>query len=526
MEKDNTTTVLTRFVKQLDIPVTKQSISDQLEKHPDYDSLLAYSDVLDYYRIPNAAYKLNFEQLAEVPVPFIAHLSGRRFGVVTRFDDKKVIMSDEKWNNKTIPISEFKKQYSGSVLIAEKDNASGEADYAAKHQSEMMSNLRLPVALTGALLTLLVLLFLHTDYIASAKLPIVLLTIFKTAGLLTSVMLLIQSIDTNNPLIQKFCGGDNNKDCNAILSSKAAKVNAWLSWSEVGFFYFAGTWLVLVFNSKHTALIQSLALLNVVSLPYTVYSIYYQWRVAKQWCVFCCAVQGLLWLEFFAFLPFLLRAIQMPNAVEWSSLLTGMVVPVIFWMLAKPYLLQAKQISPLKRQLRTFKYNKDLFEKMMQNEIKYALPPDEHSLIIGNREAETVITMVSNPYCQPCARAHKALDEWLTNRPDIKLQVIFSTENNEKDRNTKIAAHLLTLKYSQNDTILKKALNDWYEQKQKNYEAWAEEHPAESMIDTHEQLEAQKAWCKLTEIKATPTLFLNGRRLPKTYQTEDLKYFI
>jgi len=146
----------------------------------------------------------------------------------------------------------------------------------------------------------------HTTYFTNLSWQIILLTLFKTAGLITSILLLIQSIDSNNPLVQVLCQGGGKTDCNAILSSKAAKVpipiaiGIELTWSEVGFFYFAGTWLLLLFGGGSPAIWQALALLNFISLPYTVYSIYYQARVAKQWCVLCCTVQALLWLEFFS----------------------------------------------------------------------------------------------------------------------------------------------------------------------------------------------------------------------------------
>ena len=51
------------------IPVTRQSISDELGKHADYYSLRAFSDVLDRWNIPNDAYKLSFEELAAVQFP-------------------------------------------------------------------------------------------------------------------------------------------------------------------------------------------------------------------------------------------------------------------------------------------------------------------------------------------------------------------------------------------------------------------------------------------------------------------------
>jgi hypothetical protein len=288
METDNTTRVLTRFIAALAIPVTRQSINDELQKHPEYNSLLAFSDVLDHWRVPNGACQLTVEQLAEVPLPFIAHLSKKEFAVVTALNEKQVTVSNERWNGKVLPMEEFKKLYSGTILIAEKDVESGEPDYANKRKKEIVDDWRLPVVFTGAAIILLAFLTLHTSYLNTFSLQVGLLTFFKTAGLVTAVFLLMQSIDANNPLIQRLCGGDNNRDCNAILSSKAAKITAWLSWSEVGFFYFAGTWLVLLFNSGHTAIIQALALLNIVSLPYTFYSINFQWRVVKMVPVLLC----------------------------------------------------------------------------------------------------------------------------------------------------------------------------------------------------------------------------------------------
>jgi hypothetical protein len=526
MKKDNSTMAISHLVAALGIPVTRQTINDELNKHPDFNSLLAISEVLENLNIPNAAYNISFDQLNdEIKGPFIAVTASNQFLLVNHLDGKQAIVSNERWNKHRMDIEEFKKQYSGKVLIAEKDEESGEPDYKSKRRKEIGNNLRLPAVIGSAAALLACWLLFRSSYLDVLNWQTALLTLFKTAGLVTAVLLLMQSIDSNNPLIQKLCGGDNNKnDCNAILSSKAAKVTEELSWSEVGFFYFAGTWLVFIFNSNNSSVIAALAFLNIISLPYTFYSILHQWKVAKQWCKLCLAVQAVLWLEFFAFLPTLIGGLHAPALNDYLVLFTGLVIPVLGWVLLKPYLLLSKQIAPLKSQLRQFKYNKELFDKMLKDEMQYALPEDSHTVILGNPEAENVITMVSNPYCQPCAKAHKAL-EWLEGRDDVKLQVVFSTQN-ETDKNAQVALHLLAMQQSQSGTSLKKALDDWYSQKQKSYSAWAEIYPKTTEITDFESLNKQREWCKLTEIKGTPTLFLNGRKLPYNYQPEDLKYFI
>lgn len=526
MHKNNINQVLYLLVKELDIPVTSQAIENEIAKHPEHESLLAISELLNHWRIPNGAYNVSFEELAQVPVPFIAYFTDNEFAVVTRLTETEATVSNDRWKNHTMKIEKFKKKYNGSVLIAEKDAESGEMDYNRKHRQELVNSLRMPFfyALSG----MLALLFLlaHTSYISAFGWQTGLLTLFKTAGVATAVLLLIQSIDANNPLISKLCSGGNKTDCNAILSSKAAKITDELSWSEAGFFYFAGTWLVLLFNSNHVAIIQSLAILNIVSLPYTFYSIYFQWRVAKQWCVFCCTVQALLWLEFFAFLPSLMHGVQAPDFREWISLATGMALPVLGWMLLKPYLMQGKKLEMLKYQLRDFKYNTNLFKTLLKDEKEYILPAEEDSIVIGNREAEHVITMVSNPYCQPCSRAHKTLDEWLAGRDDIKMQVVFSTPPDEMDDRTQVAKHLMSIQKFQDDVSLHHAMNDWYEQKQKDYDAWTKSYPVKEKADCSQALEVQREWCKTTEITGTPTIFINGRKLPNNYQLEDIRYFL
>jgi len=526
--KSNLSQVLTCFVRDLDIPVTGNSVDEELEKHPDYPSLFAASEVLNNWHVPNAAYPLAFKELldARLEEPFIAHLvnKGGEFVLVSHLDEQYAIVSNERWRKHRLSAGDFEKMYSGTILVAEKDPESGEIDYNTKRRKEFVNKARIPFVVSGAVVLLAAYLFIHPAYFTSLNWPIAFLTLFKTAGLFVTVMLLMQSIDANNPLIQRLCTGKNN-DCNAILSSKAAKISEELSWSEAGFFYFAGTWLALLFNSGHPGIMAMLALLNLISLPYTFYSIYYQWRVAGQWCIFCCTVLVLLWAEFFALLPSLVNGIQMPGLREWSALLICLALPVLAWILIKPWLSQAQEIQPLKQQLHAFKFNTELFNKMLAGEAKYALPEEENSIIIGNREAEHIITMVSNPFCQPCSKAHKTLDEWLANRADIKLQLIFSAGSDERNPKARVAHHLMALQSNQNDSSLKKALNDWYEQKYKDYESWAKSYPVRG-YESHSALEKQREWCTLVEIKSTPAIFINGRRLPQNYQPEDIKYFI
>ena len=436
--------------------------------------------------VENAAHRLDFEELGEAPTPFLAHVktNGGDLVLVKRIENDRYYLSSDKWDSHKVDADEFKKMYNGIVLSAE----SSDRPASVVTAPAILKQVKTPALCAGAILILSAVLVFHSTYTQGISLQSALLALFKTAGLITSVLLLIQSVDSNNPLVQVLCQTQGKTDCNAILSSKAAKAFWGFSWSEIGFFYFAGTWLLFLFGGNSPAVWQTIVLLNFISLPYTFYSIYYQWRVAKQWCVLCCTVQALLWLEFIAIallspLSFVLKDSSggegWGEASALSTIFTCLLSPVILWLSLKPLFLKLQQLQPLKQQLRRFKYNAELFNKMLTEQPKYTLPNESWSIVLGNAEAENIITMVSNPYCPPCSKTHQLLDDLLNQRTDIQARIVFTANNDERDRKTPISRHLMALNDSADKATMKHALHDWYQQKQKSYEAWALMYPVE-----------------------------------------------
>jgi uncharacterized membrane protein/glutaredoxin len=528
MKDNNSAVVLYLVIKNLKIPVTRHSVIEEIQKYPDQFSLAAISDILDHWLIPNAAYNASVKEIieTEIPAPFIACFREGKFVMVNEINGDYAKISDEHGDNQQFDIAEFRKKYRGTILAFQKDSSSGETDYDRKRRREIGDDLRVPFIIAG-LTTVFVLFLLSTPGALSIfKTHIISLFLFKSAGLAISVLLLMQSLDANNPVVKRICGSDENKNCNAILSSNAAKIADELSWSEVGFFYFAGTWLTLLLNSNNPALIEILAIMNVFALPYTVYSIYYQWRIAKQWCIFCCAVQAILWLEFFSNVSNLQGGLHLPGIQDSSKLLIGLFIPVIIWMFIKRLLMSSGELNLLKPELYRFKYNKDFFKNILEKEGRHQLVPEEDTIVMGNREADHVITIVSNPYCSACSDAHKILDELMDIRDDVKLQFVFLTRIYSKELDKKVLTHFMNLRSRYDDSGVKKALGEWYEQKTKSYDLWRLNHPVDDFNDDAEEIVKQKVWCKSVGITGTPTLFINGRKLPDPYKPEDIKYLL
>jgi protein-disulfide isomerase len=516
------------FVKELNIPVTKTSIKLEFEKHPQQHSLLAINDVLNTFGINNAAYEIETKQLDNEFCPFIAHLSRNNgeFVIVKQLSADKVLVSGQTLKTEQLPRADFDAAYDGSILIADAEDASGEADYQQNRRKEIIESLKVPFIAASLLAASLLYVLQNQDRVSSLSWTVVIWGILKSIGLLISILLLVQSLDANNSFIQRLCTSGKNLNCNAILKSKAANVTEGLSWSEVGFFYFSSTTLILLFYGSSLSVLQSLALFNLLCLPYTFYSVYYQYKIAKQWCVFCSGIQALFWLEFFTSFHLLLLPVIWPSFTQIAGMLILFILPVAAWVFLKPFLKAKQEAESARQQLSIYKNNAELFNKVLVSQKQQVQPDDDFAIVLGNNEPKKVITIVSSPTCPPCSKAHQLLENWLNKDESLQLRVIFSVLPAEQESvKYKVIRHLLALK-SAPGQMLKQAMHTWYGQKEENVESWIAKFPAPQEQEPDGILAKQQQWCDSVGINFTPTVFINGYKLPDPYHLEDIKYLI
>lgn len=535
--KENCIETVGKLLLALNVKVTNTTLQNDLYNHPDYPSLLSISDVLSGYGVANISVKTSIDKLTEVPLPCIIPLNGESdhntyFALVESVDDNAVrYFHPEKHEWEEISKENFKKKWpSGIVLLADAADAVGEKDYKSKRREERRLNIAgYATWLALPILTIITCIITFATYGLAAGFPVIFM-LFTLLGCGVSGLLLWYELDQYNPLLQQICSSGKKVNCGAILNSKASKI-AGVSWSAIGFTYFSGSlFSMLVMGATNPGALVALAWLNTLAIPYVFFSVYYQWQIAKQWCVLCLCIQALLVLQLITTTTAGWHTIAPLSTVATLSnsvpVVLSFATPFIILNLLLPAYRAVRGNKRTKTQLQRLKHNPLIFEALLVKQKSITESTKGLGIILGNPNATNKIIKVCNPYCGPCAQAHTPMEELLHNNPDLQIQILFTATNDEGDTRAPSVKHLLAIA-EKGETLTRQALDDWYLADKKDYEVFAAKYPMNGELKKQDnKVNAMKEWCDKTEIAFTPTFFVNGYQLPDIYTVNDLKYFL
>ncbi|KQS36817.1 cysteine peptidase family C39 domain-containing protein [Pedobacter sp. Leaf194] len=517
---NNSTWVTFRILQILNIQANSFTVKKIIESHPDFSSLLSISDTLQEFKVKSTAFLVKKEEFNSkgLSFPFIAHLpeNGGEFVIVNKIVDENVHLENQKNGKFEIPQFEFINKWEGVSLYPTISEKSAERDYRVNQVKNLFYYSKF-VGLMILLTNIFYLLIADKFFFYDNNLALGL----KLGGIVITSVLLFKSVSFNNPLVNMACGILKNGNCDSVLTSPASRLTSWLSWSEVGFYYFFGTFLCLVINPELELIVK---LINLLSLPYTVYSIRYQFK-NKSWCILCCGVQIVLWLEAWNFSLSSHAATQL-NLRIFLEVLWSFSIPVVFWSGLKLISIKSQEVVSLTKQLNKIKFNTPLFIDAISKEPKNVVDQAIFPIVIGNSKAQTTVTIVSNPYCRPCAEAHIWLSNWLEGRNDIKIEIIFAVTDNKNDVRNIVAKHMIALSRMKDPEVMRAAIDEWYKKQTNNYENWINRYPVNYELDANEVIKAHRKWCNSANITSTPTILINGQKLPEPFILSDIKYLI
>ena len=521
----------------LGVPYTNGYLKERLSIHPHYPSLLSLADLLNEYDIEHVPVILEPEHLKELSYPAVAHLNTGEgiFVILREIHENQIEYLDMEKGPVKEPLTAFEEKWSGSLLLLEANDYSKEPDYK-QHQLDEKTrqwSIRAGMVAGALFISLLFITGLFYGVQTSIWLPLILI---KTTGIVVGTLLIINTFGAVSQRSHKLCklGTSSEKlDCAKVLNSKAAKPLSWLSMAEIGWLYFStsllGLFLTLLYQQT-TTFFWLLAWINVLSLPYTVFSIYYQARVAKKWCVLCLAVQLLLWLEFIVLHPFLGQAIPHFNWENSLILLLSYLLPLILWLLAKPFLGWSRELAELKQRLIVFENEPDIFTDLLSKSETIDYHPFEHEVHIGNPDAPYQLLIGVSPHCNHCELLFEKLESILLPFPDrIGVTIRFALCVKEDAHFLQWSKYLLSASFFKDQKALRTLIQDWYINRTSGVDTWAQKNDLQApdkIPDIETLIREHRSWCKEMGLIATPFVAINNHILPKGFSYNDIHSFV
>jgi len=518
--EDNTVSVIQRAVKYYKISVTNSSVKEELKSHPYYPSFKSICDSFSEWKVEHYPLRYLPEEMKDLTAPYIAHFSdgGGQLAFVSKIRNDRVTYYDSYSSKRETGFKEFNERCSGAVILINPDERSAEKNYRKKWQDELIGEAILPVTIFTILLfiSLIVIDLFRTGEVLLQK-TLVLLFLTKTCGIALSVLLILHEFDVRLSLTDKLCHLNKATNCNIVLNDKASKVFGWFGWSDVGFVYFTGCILFLLESSGRDNY-SLLTFMSALSLPYPVFSIYYQGFVLKKWCPMCLGIQLILIIEFLLLLP------QFSNMSFTFSYLSDLILIFLvtgtIYTLVILYLREKMSNEIHYNKYLGFKKNPNVLKTLMLNQRHYEIPVTKASLIFGEKDGSLKITAFLSLNCSHCARAFERIKELLNS--EIKTQInIVLISSDPKILN---ALYHLNRRNEVNEALT--ILEQWY-----NSDSYSRSKISENLCIpevndiSNEVINENSKLFNACNVIGTPTFFVNGYLLPNQYDIIDLKYF-
>lgn len=307
-----------------------------------------------------------------------------------------------------------------------------------------------------------------------------------------------------------LCRLGKHADCNAVFQSAGAKLFGWISLGELSLAYFATSLFWGLSLAENPAAL--FRWLDVLAIPFVVYSLGWQIR-HRRWCTLCLAIDAVLLADFGVELFF-----GPDKVVErglWIDVAGYCVVFACMVLGIRRSVTQAEMAVEMPRLLALREHllsDSDLFELQLARCREEPVRSGSASPLHNGVESGRTVTVVMNPSCPKCARVHRQLGLL----GDCRVELLFAVNDGDHLSND-AALLIITTWITKGWAEADRQIGIWYERREMIVRTKI--HPQAISI-----LQAHRSYCQAVGIEGTPTVLVDNRRLPDTYDVEDLKY--
>lgn len=510
------TTLLTRIFSVLEVPYTK-SFSEKLYKeHPYCYTLYGLQQMLSRYNVKTTAVKLQDKsEMANLDTPFLAE-AYNDIVIVKRIATGGKIVYDWYGQEMSSEANDFEKESTGVIMQMFPDESSKEPNYKNHNRTE---NIVKAECVCIAVLCLLLLTVLGLGNSRSAISIVFVLT--NMIGAAISYLIVRKTLNYDSALADKICQMSKAATCNDVLQSKAAKLFNRYGWGEIGLGYFIVS-AITAFVMPNLSNVQSIY--SIIGMLFPVWSLWYQKFKAKMWCPLCLCVLAVLAMQgIIGCYSLSNRGIHIDMVCIQSFTMVGAVYALAIMTTCKlvDLLRSRNEAFQTKYQLSQIKYKPTIINTLLNNEQNFDCSSNASNIVFGNKDANYKLTIMSNPYCQPCAEMHKYLQKLLD--AGCQIQYVFNYFSEELSDVNKL---LIAAYFQYGAPKAWNVFSEWYAGgKNKQAKFFNKELKANSP-SVEEEFERHERWRETTGFSATPTLLLNGKTLPNIYNVKDIAFMV
>ncbi len=173
-----------------------------------------------------------------------------------------------------------------------------------------------------------------------------------------------------------------------------------------------------------------------------------------------------------------------------------------------------------------FERNFQIFKNTLQSRDKVFLPATP--LILGNKNALTILTIITNPFCGHCKKVHEILDKILdAEKLNIQIRIIIKADlENEADERVGLYSNLHNIYLEKGDYSFRESLKYWFNSK--DISAWLKQFEMLHIdqMNINNIYENHFKWSVDNNYNYTPAIFINGYEFPKQFERENLIFYI
>lgn len=503
MRNSDTTRLIHNCIAAHGIYRDCSTISQIYHKHPMPTSIRAVSDTLDEMGVVNYVYYLNSDQLTSIVYPAIAPTTDS-FVLIKAVTNGNVTVIEDGNKERTVSLEDFTKIWNGYILTVDSSNEQHSNKSASYYLGQLIWHLKdkAVYCLCAALVVLICLIRSLDGY------QNVLFLVSGLAGIIISAAVYLKENKINNPLAG-LCNIKGHDQCQEVIDSKGSKILGYISIGDLSLTYFICISLVTLLPLYSP---NAISIYPITSIAFVLYSAIWMF-VNKRACPLCITIDLLLVVQ-------VTLVASSLAAIEFTRITLTYVVAFFIIFLA---LIKLKDLLNSERDLKSLKdvkeallSNTNIFWGLMRQQQCAISKMPEYTLSNTKDNSRPTILLVINPHCPFCHRIHKKL--W--GLSDYNIELIFLTKENDRKAEL-VAAYILEQFHNWNLSweTANELIEDYYK-KSIIPNSWRIEDKFYDILMQH------RAFCIENSISGTPTVLINGRRIPEQYVLTDLEYIL